>query len=159
VLDPHIGLIYGDSITPFRADKICERLEKKGFASSNVVLGVGSYTYQYNTRDTYGFAMKATAGVVNGELREIYKDPITDDGTKKSLKGLVRVDKIDDEYVVTDQVSLDEEDKGELKLIFTNGEPIKLYALGEVRARLSESLNKQINKTKKEWDISGALSS
>ena len=55
VLDSHIGAIYGDSITLERADEICKRLEAKGFASSNIVFGVGSFTYQFNTRDTYGF--------------------------------------------------------------------------------------------------------
>jgi nicotinamide phosphoribosyltransferase len=67
VLDPHIGAIYGDSITLDMAKGICRRLERKGFASSNIVFGVGSFTYQYNTRDTYGFAMKATYAEVNGE--------------------------------------------------------------------------------------------
>ena len=67
VLDPHIGCIYGDSITLARADEICKRLKDKGFASSNIVFGVGSFTYQYNTRDTFGFALKATYVVVNGE--------------------------------------------------------------------------------------------
>jgi nicotinamide phosphoribosyltransferase len=67
VLDPHIGAIYGDSITIERAEEICKRLEDKGFASTNVVLGIGSFTYQYNTRDTFGFAMKATYVEVNGE--------------------------------------------------------------------------------------------
>ena len=60
VLDSHIGAIYGDSITTERAEEICRRLESKGFASTNVVFGIGSFTYQYNTRDTFGFAMKAT---------------------------------------------------------------------------------------------------
>ena len=103
VLDPHIGAIYGDSITIDRANEICARLEAKGFASTNVVLGVGSFTYQYNTRDTFGFAMKATYVEVKHwdvaterlnesfgknanpewvEGREIFKDPITDDGTR-----------------------------------------------------------------------------
>jgi nicotinamide phosphoribosyltransferase len=68
-LDPHIGAIYGDSITVARATQICERLKEKGFASTNVVLGIGSYTYQYNTRDTFGFAMKATYGEVNGRRK------------------------------------------------------------------------------------------
>ena len=83
VLDNHIGVIYGDSITISIADEICRRLEKKGFASTNVVFGVGSFTYQYNTRDTFGFAMKATYVEVNGEGREIFKNPITDNGVKK----------------------------------------------------------------------------
>ena len=54
VLDSHIGAIYGDSITMERATAICERLKAKGFASTNIIFGIGSYTYQYNTRDTFG---------------------------------------------------------------------------------------------------------
>ena len=91
VLDSHIGLIYGDSITIERARQIYKRLEAKGFATSNVVLGVGSYTYQYNTRDTFGMACKATYVEISGEGQNIFKDPVTDDGTKKSATGLLVV--------------------------------------------------------------------
>ena len=66
VLDPHIGAIYGDAITLERCEEICERLESKGFASSNIVFGIGSYTYNMNTRDTFGFALKTTYGVKDG---------------------------------------------------------------------------------------------
>ena len=67
-----------------------------------MVLGIGSYTYQYNTRDTFGFAMKATYGEVNGIGREIFKDPITDDGTKKSAKGLMKIEKNNGAYQLID---------------------------------------------------------
>lgn len=86
VLDSHVGMIYGDSITLERQKTIYSRLEAKGFAATNLVLGVGSYTYQYKSRDSLGFAMKATWCQVNGEGREIFKDPKTDGGVKKSLK-------------------------------------------------------------------------
>lgn len=56
VLDPHIGAIYGDSITPERQRQIYERLAAKGFAATNILLGIGSYTYQFNTRDTLGLS-------------------------------------------------------------------------------------------------------
>ena len=92
MLNERIGLIYGDSITLQRCEDICQRLADKGFASGNVVFGIGSYTYQYNTRDTIGAAMKATYGVINGEGIEIYKDPKTDSGEKKSAKGLLHVE-------------------------------------------------------------------
>lgn len=110
VLDQHIGLIYGDSITLERAKRIFERLEANGFASSNVVLGVGSYTYQCNTRDTYGFAMKATGAIIEGEEVHLFKDPITDDGTKKSFKGFLttRYDPNRDEYYTVDRLTFDE---------------------------------------------------
>ena len=70
-LDSHIGAIYGDAITRERAKAICDRLEAKGFASTNIVFGIGSYTYQYNTRDTFGFALKSTWCKINGEEIQI----------------------------------------------------------------------------------------
>jgi nicotinamide phosphoribosyltransferase len=121
VLDPHIGAIYGDSITIDRANEICKRLEAKGFASTNVVLGIGSFTYQYNTRDTFGFAMKATYVEVDGEGREIFKDPITDDGTKKSATGLLHVTKLMNNYLLIEILSWPEEDGCELMQLYKDG--------------------------------------
>lgn len=90
-LNPAIGAIYGDSITLDLCEEIIERLAAKGYASTNVVFGIGSYTYQHLTRDSLGFAMKATSVVINGERKAIFKDPKTDNGVKKSAKGLVKV--------------------------------------------------------------------
>ncbi len=135
-LDAHIGAIYGDSITLGRATQICERLKEKGFASTNVVLGIGSFTYQYNTRDTFGFAMKATYGEVNGEGREIFKDPITDDGTKKSAKGLIKIEKENGAYKLVDQVSWEEEKQGELREVFRDGKLLVDDSLADIRKRI-----------------------
>ncbi len=140
VLDTHIGAIYGDSITTERAENICQRLHDKGFASTNVVLGIGSFTYQFNTRDTFGFAMKATSVVVNGERREIFKDPITDDGVKKSAKGLVKVDKVNNEYVLVDQVTPAQENEGELQVIYEDGRFVNQVTLQEIRDRVNASI-------------------
>lgn len=140
VLDSHIGVIYGDSITLERANEICRRLEEKGFASTNVVLGIGSFTYQYNTRDTFGFAMKATYVEINGEGREIFKDPITDDGTKKSATGLLKVDKDENgDIVLYDKVSWEEENSGLLKTIYKDGEFTNTTTLTEIRKRLTKN--------------------
>jgi nicotinamide phosphoribosyltransferase len=155
VLDPHIGAIYGDSITIDRADEICARLEAKGFASTNVVLGVGSFTYQYNTRDTFGFAMKATYVEVTHkaesgspafavEGREIFKDPITDDGTKKSATGLLCVEDLPDGTIgLYDKVSWATEDSGILQTIYRDGKFFNQITLSQIR----ETLSKQIGKT------------
>ena len=108
VLNERVGLIYGDSITLKRCEDICQRLADKGFASGNVVFGIGSYTYQYNTRDTIGAAMKATYGIINGEGVEIFKDPKTDSGEKKSAKGLVVVEEVDTRLQLKDQMTWDQ---------------------------------------------------
>jgi nicotinamide phosphoribosyltransferase len=146
LLDSHIGLIYGDSITLARQKAILEGLKIKGFASYNVVLGIGSYTYEYVTRDTYGFAMKATYGEVNGEGRAIFKDPKTDDGTKKSAKGLmaVHIDGETGEYYLQDNCTWAEEAEGEFKTVFIDGKLLINSSLGELRERIKIALNKEV---------------
>lgn len=149
VLDTHIGCIYGDSITLDRADDICSRLEKKGFASTNVVLGIGSFTYQFNTRDTFGFAMKATYVEIKSKKmdahgksygREIFKDPITDDGSKKSAKGLLQViHNSEEDYIdLNDQVSWREESNSLLRVIYKDGMFLNKITLTQVRERLAK---------------------
>lgn len=123
VLDPHIGAIYGDSITLERCEEILSRLEVMGFVSSSSVFGIGSFTYQHVTRDTLGFAMKATWVEVNGESRAIFKDPVTDKGDKKSARGLLAVRKNDE----TKELELHEDQTwnqvrySELQRVWRNG--------------------------------------
>ena len=136
VLDPHIGLIYGDSITIDRANEICKRLEAKGFASSNVVFGIGSYTFQGTTRDTFGMAIKATAITYNDKLVELYKDPLGD-SSKKSAKGLMRVDLVNGKYVTHDQVSWEAESGGCLVPIYSDGTILSKERFSTIKARLN----------------------
>lgn len=137
-LAPCIGLIYGDSITLERADDIFRRLQQRGFASNNVVFGVGSYTYQMASRDTLGMAVKATAAVVDGQLKELFKDPATDDGTKKSARGLMRVELIDGEYVMFDRQSEEQEAAGELRTAFEDGALLIDETFEVIRARVQD---------------------
>jgi nicotinamide phosphoribosyltransferase len=159
VLDSHIGAIYGDSITIPVAEEICKRLEAKGFASTNVVLGIGSFTYQYNTRDTFGFAMKATYCEIKHwdvaterlnetsnknanpewiEGREIFKNPITDDGMKKSATGLLAVfkDENNGAYQLHDHCDWETEANGALQTIYNNGTFSNQTTLTEIRENL-----------------------
>lgn len=141
VLNTHIGLIYGDSITLERQRQIYSQLEDKGFAATNLVLGIGSYTYQFKSRDSLGFAMKATWCQVNGEGREIFKDPKTDSGMKKSLKGLIRVCKDESgNLFAVDCVSKEEEEKSLLQTVFRDGVILKGYTLADIRKNVNNTL-------------------
>lgn len=141
LLNEHIGLIYGDSITTQRCLNILERLEGQGFASGNVIFGVGSYTYQCVTRDTFGFAVKATHTVVNGKSIAIFKDPKTD-SKKKSAKGLLQVvreqDRPDGEFILIDNVTKEVEKYDNLLIRrFYNGQFLNMTTIDEIRARLA----------------------
>ena len=136
-LDPHVGLIYGDSITLERAELIMAGLKAKGFASTNVVLGIGSFTYQYNTRDTFGMALKATYGVIDGVPVDMFKNPKTDSGVKKSAKGLLRVNP---DLTLSQQVTSEEEKTGLLETVYLNGVLVRDESLANIRARLLANL-------------------
>lgn len=149
VLDSHIGAIYGDSINLERQVQIYERLAAKGFASTNIVLGVGSFTYQFNTRDTFGFAAKGAwfetksyrlpgDGFCTTTSYDIYKDPVTDDGTKKSLKGLLQVTYDDNmNMLCLEQCTPEQEKLGLLQTIFEDGKYYNQTTLTKIRAKLN----------------------
>lgn len=143
VLNPKIGAIYGDSISPEIAEDICKRLAAKGFASTNVVLGIGSFTYQFKTRDTFGFAMKATSVKVNGVRRSIFKNPVTDNGIKRSAFGLLRVEKGKNGYKMLQNVSEEMEQGGELRLIYEDGNFFNRTSLEEIRDRINHQIEKE----------------
>lgn len=135
-LDGHVGLIYGDSITLERAQEIVTRLDAQGFASCNVVFGIGSLTFTHVTRDTLGSAIKSTYGEVNGEPREIFKDPKTDDGVKKSARGLIRVEKEGNDFVLYDRQTWEQEGRGALEPVFQDGKLMRYESFDTIRKRL-----------------------
>lgn len=120
-LSDKIGMIYGDGITEERAVEIFRRLKNKGFATTNIVFGVGSYTLNMLSRDDLGTAVKATSAVVGDERIAIYKEPKTDT-SKKSARGLLKVEQASNGTLyLIDDVSEDEEAEGMLEVVYEDG--------------------------------------
>lgn len=131
LLNPKVGLIYGDGMYLERYQNILSRMEVMGYAASNLIIGIGGIL-RFNSRDTLGFALKATYVEVNGRPTEIEKDPITDPG-KKSHKGLVGLFKEDGQYVTKDQLTPEELDKSLLQPVFLNGKLFNQQTYKEIR--------------------------
>ena len=149
VLNPHIGVIYGDSITLDRQKQILARLEDKGFTADNLVLGIGSFTYEYVTRDTYGMALKATNAVIGIEgvdekCLPIFKDPKTNSGgfTNKSAKGYLKVIEVDGVLKLKDEVNGEEMymDDNKMEIVYNNGDFMRTHTLSEIRERINSYL-------------------
>lgn len=138
-LDSHVGAIYGDSITYDRAGQMCQRLAEKGFASTNIILGVGSFTYQHVTRDTFGFAMKATWADINGTPHDLYKSPVTDDGVKNSATGRLAVNSLDGALQLIERATPGQELGSYLNPVWEDGVPLRHSGFSEVRANLASS--------------------
>jgi nicotinamide phosphoribosyltransferase len=145
-LNSHIGAIYGDSINIERQLAIYSRLASKGFAATNIVLGVGSYTYVMLTRDSAGYAAKgAWFEILENGIRtgyDIYKDPATDDGTKKSLRGMCAVYADEtSEFFVKTQCTEEEENTGLLQVIYENGKFFNQTTLEEIRKVVADTMS------------------
>lgn len=139
ILPNQFRLIYGDSITIERAEEIYKRLHTKRFSIENVVLCAGSYSLQYVTRDTFGFAQKITAAIINDVFTPVFKDPKTSDSTKKkSHKGLIRVWFEKGSYKWEDN---QDTDFNVDKIIFKDGHLLKQTSLKDIRLNIEESLN------------------
>lgn len=142
LLDPHVGCIYGDSINEDRARRILDGLAAKGFASANVVFGVGSYTYQFVTRDTYGFAMKATWVEIDGKGMDIFKRPKTDDGMKNSAKGRLSVVRGEDgKLQLINQATPEDEARSLLRLVWRNGNFVHRTSFSKIRECAARELS------------------
>jgi nicotinamide phosphoribosyltransferase len=140
MLDSHIGCIYGDGITYERATEIMQRLESNGFASGNIVLGIGSFNYQYVTRDTFGFAMKATHVTINGQGLSIFKKPVTDDGIKNSARGRIAVIKKDGVLTLVDNATPEQEEASLLKTVWEDGSFYSPESFDVIRNRALNSI-------------------
>ena len=148
VLDPHVKAIYGDSITVQRCEQIYDILEKNGFAASNVVLGVGSFSFQCIeedgvlkpfTRDTFSSCIKATYCEIDGKPYPIFKNP-KDGGFKKSQRGLCHVYKgSDGKLTFKDGYTSENLPMNNLlETVFRDGKLVKEQSLQEIRRVLNE---------------------
>ncbi len=157
VLDSHIGLIYGEAISLILWDKILKGLMDKGFSSDNIVVGVGSASYTgygggiyeiednkpYGiSRDTHGLAIKETSvasGFGKNQIwRPTFKDPKTDNGDKKSHRGFIMIEKINDSFVVHQNVTREQEKTGELETVYEDGVIKRVQSFDDVRKTLLE---------------------
>jgi nicotinamide phosphoribosyltransferase len=153
-----VGIIYGDGMNYDIVRDILRMMTMMGFASGAVVFGIGSYPYQYVTRDSIGNAFKATYCEINGVGLEMAKTPATDaDKVKHSAKGLLRVELEDGEYVLYQQQTWEQEGQGALATVFEDGlltEAGKV-SIATIRERVDASVNKDVAAILA--DIAGAI--
>jgi len=172
-LDPHIGLIYGEGWDFQRYEKVLSNMMEQGFSSNNLVIGVGSGMYQayggglYETdnakpwgvsRDTCGIAIKATAVASgfgeNQKWKAVFKDPKTDNSGKKSHKGFIQVEQIDNDFIVHQEVSDlwdiniktvedlvkfgEKPSNDAMDIVYLNGQILRHQSFADVRAELAK---------------------
>lgn len=126
----NVRFIWGDGINKLSIQSILRMVvDVMGYSADNLAFGMGGALLQGVTRDTYSFAMKASAARINEQWVPVAKDPITDSG-KKSMSGMFSVDK---DFKVTSTLNgIPHGD--ELKVRYYNGNCPNQIKFDEVRA-------------------------
>lgn len=126
----NVRFIWGDGINKSTIASILRMIvDTMGYSADNLAFGAGGSLLQGLTRDTYSFAMKASAARINGDWVPVVKDPITDSG-KKSMSGMFSVS---EDFTVTS--TLDGVPSGDqLKLRYFNGNCPNQIKFDEVRS-------------------------
>lgn len=131
-------IIWGDGINMESMKEILEYVTERGYSSDNIAFGSGGWLMQQHDRDTQKFAIKCSAIQVNSEMRDVFKDPITDHG-KKSKKGIITLWKTENGYE-TDYRNRSWEDKivDSLEVVFENGVLKRNQSFSEIREIVSK---------------------
>ena len=133
VLPACVRLIQGDGICARSIDAILAAMKARGLSVDNVAFGMGGELLQKINRDTQQFAMKASAICINGEWRDVYKDPITDPG-KRSKRGRLALINDEQGYRTVREDALGDQ-RNALVKVFRNGDVLVDWTFDEVRER------------------------
>lgn len=136
VLNPKVRVIQGDGVNYESIGEILENLKQNGWSADNITFGMGGALLQKVHRDTQKFAFKCSCAIVNGEEREVFKDPVTDHG-KASKRGRLKLVRENGQYLTRNQ---DDEGKDILETVFENGIILKELTFSEVKSNSLEIL-------------------
>lgn len=143
ILPSYIRVIQGDGINAESLENILKTLKNNKLSADNIAFGMGGSLLQKLNRDTMRFAMKASYACVDGEWRDVFKDPVTDSG-KRSKRGrlaLVKTEK--GGYKTIREENLNGE-PNELKVVFENGKLIEDWSLQTIRRRAQGIIDDEI---------------
>lgn len=118
----NVRIIQGDGVNQDSIKEILQRLKNEGFSASNIAFGIGGSLLQKVNRDTLKFAYKCSAIVVDGKLRDVYKQPITDSG-KRSKRGRLDLILNDGQYetVKIEDAETISVENSQLQTVYENG--------------------------------------
>jgi nicotinamide phosphoribosyltransferase len=133
VLTPKVRVLWGDGLVYDTIYEILRAMESAKWAAENLIVGMGGGLLQRVHRDTQRFAFKVSAMEINGEWRDIYKNPL--DKSKTSKKGRITLDRRDSDNYEYVTVREDKVEHDQLVTVFENGRLTKEYSFDEIRTR------------------------
>jgi nicotinamide phosphoribosyltransferase len=126
----NVRVLQGDGVNPTSIKRILTAMKLQGFSAENIVFGMGGGLHSAWDRDTFSFAMKCSAINVEGQWRDVYKDPKA--GGKTSKRGRLALIEDDGKLVTIREDAL----MGRTSLlepVYANGVLIRDQSFNDVR--------------------------
>jgi nicotinamide phosphoribosyltransferase len=139
VLNDKVRIIQGDGCTPETIRKVVDAMIANNWSIDNIAFGMGGGLLQQVNRDTQRFAFKCSSVTIDGEERDVFKQPKSDP-TKNSKRGrLALVKDMNGQYNTVPEISAGNWNR--LKTVFERGECTRLYTLDDIRERAAEPID------------------
>lgn len=137
VLHPKVRLLWGDGIGIDALQGILDAVVGEGWSATNLIFGMGGGLLQKVDRDTPKFAFKCSSVTVDGEERDVFKDPVTDPG-KDSKRGKLALLRGAEGLHTVRREGGAEVEGDLLEPVFRNGEVLRHQSLADVRSRAAQ---------------------
>ena len=133
----HVKILWGDGINSMSIRTIYGFVVAHGWAADNILLGSGGGLMQSCNRDTYAWAMKGSAKLVDGKWIGMSKRPSTDP-SKRSKEGRVStaVNAAGDHICYDIDHGLPEGFTDAMVTLYSNGTIYENPTMDEIRARM-----------------------
>jgi nicotinamide phosphoribosyltransferase len=141
----NVRIIQGDGVNEQSIHDILQRLKTEGFSASNIAFGICGSLLQKIDRDTLRFAYKCSSVVVGRELRDVYKQPVTDSGkiSKRGRLDLILDEKNEYKTIRLENTDVIAKENSQLRTVYENGELLIDDCLEEIRKRAAEFFNRE----------------
>jgi nicotinamide phosphoribosyltransferase len=133
VLNPKVRVIQGDGVNYWTIQDTLMAMNRAGWSADNISFGMGGALLQQLNRDTQKFAFKCSNITVNGEDRDVFKDPVEghDKASKRGRLALL----FDDGLWSTERVRNSDVGADQLQTVFRDGEVMLSHSVAEIRER------------------------
>jgi nicotinamide phosphoribosyltransferase len=131
-----VRIIQGDGVNYWTIQDTLTAMIRAGWSADNIAFGMGGALLQQLNRDTQKFAFKCSSITVNGEDREVWKDPV-EGHDKASKRGRLAL------YQVKGKWSTGRTGNGDapgdvLRTVFKDGEVLVRDTVRDVKERVSK---------------------
>jgi nicotinamide phosphoribosyltransferase len=134
LLHPKVRVIQGDGVNYWTIQDTLTAMNRAGWSADNIAFGMGGALLQQLNRDTQKFAFKSSSVTVNGEDRDVFKDPV-EGHDKVSKRGRLALHFTDGAWSTghSRRGVVDSEDR--LQTVFRDGELLVDQTVTQVRKR------------------------